>query len=546
MLNSAARFSSLPKVDLRRSIFNRSHTHLTTANAGQLFPIYVDDILPGDTVTMDLAMISRMSTPIFPVMDDAYIDIHFFFVPLRLVWENSKYFFGEQKEAWYDGVEYQIPQIEVGSDGYRVFEGGLLDHLGIPLGYEGSLSALYVRAYSLIWNEWYRDQNLIDPILVNKGDTDYLGAYDFGNLRKVAKYHDYFTSCLPSPQRGDPVALPLGDLAPVLTNASKHDFSTAPIYMAGFSDVAPDGNGSLVRPLNITAGENGDSGTVGFDKDYTTLQQPDAFPFPTNFWADLSKATAATVNDLRQAFAVQRLLEKDARGGSRYRELVANHFGVSTGDARVQVPEYLGGRHIPVQVSQVVQMSATNTADGTTPQGNTAAFSKTNDVSSIFTKSFTEHGILMGLACVRTKHTYQQGLNRMFSRKDRLDFYWPSLAYIGEQAVLNKEIYALGSDPDEVFGYQEAWADYRYKPNTVSGAFRSDSSQPLDAWHYADDYDATPRLSPAWIQETSANVDRTLAVSSKVADQFIFQFAFRERWARPMPLDSIPGMRDYF
>lgn len=542
MNNSSARFSSLPTVDIQRSVFDRSSSLLTTFNAGNIVPIYVDEVLPGDTCTMDLSTLCRMTTPIFPVMDDAFLDIHFFFVPTRLVWDNSKYFFGEANKAWESNVEYQIPHVHVTSS-YTLDPGKTryLSYFGIPIGYEGDINCLPFRCYELIYREWYRDQNLIQPNLVNTGDTETAGGLNTFRLRRCAKYHDYFTSALPSPQRGDSVVLPLGDLAPVLSCDQYHSYSTAPLNFTGFGSSYAGISSALFdgRFGGNRADLVGESVSTGGPGSGTAI-------YPANLWANLEDASSVSVNALREAFAVQRLLEKDARGGSRYRELVKQHFGVETGDARVQVPEYLGGRHIPITVNQVVQQSATNVSDGSTPLGNTAAFSKTVDSSSVFTKSFVEHGYIIGLAMVRTKHTYQQGVNKLFLRKDRFDFYWPSLAYIGEQPILEAEIYGNSPTPENVFGYQEAWADYRYKPNLVTGSFCSDVDGSLDAWHYADDYDSTPTLGKAWIEETDSNINRTLAVQSELADQFLLNCYFKAKWARPMPLYSIPGMRDYF
>ncbi len=529
LLNGNSRFSLAPQANIERSRFDRSHSHKTTFDAGKLVPIYCEEVLPGDTVSLDLSTVCRMATPMYPVMDNAFLDVHWFFVPYRLVWSHWREFCGENTDPWAQDTEYEIPHGTVTPN-----FGGFWDHIGVPPGVTCEVSVLPLRAYQLIWNEWYRDQNLQSNQLVDTGDV---GSLLFGDvLLNVNKYKDYFTSCLPSPQKGEAVLLPLGEWAPVYTRSENvpsdgslialkwaHNGSatTATICMSGSA-----GTGSTVLGASTTA--NGGSAE------------------PSNLWADLGNATAATVNQLRQAFAVQRLLERDARGGTRYRELVKAHFGVDTGDARVQVPEYLGGKHIPINISQVVQQSAA--ADEPTPLGNTGAFSKTVDRGSMFTKSFVEHGLLLGLASVRTEHTYQQGFPRFLSRRSRYDFYWPELANIGEQAVKLSEIYAAAdSAGDIVFGYQEAWADYRYSPNRVSGAFRSASPQSLDVWHYGDDYDSRPYLSASWVQETDANVARTLAVQdSSVSDQFLLDCYFSSVWTRPMPLYSVPGMAGHF
>lgn len=531
LLNGNSRFSLAPQASIERSRFDRSHSHKTTFDAGKLVPIYCEEVLPGDTVSLDLSTVCRMSTPLYPVMDNAYLDVHWFFVPYRLVWEHWREFCGENTDPWAQDTDYEIPHDEVTPQ-----FGGFWDHIGVPPGVSCDVSALPLRAYQLIWNEWYRDQNLQNNQLVDLGDDASLNVGDV--LLSVNKYKDYFTSCLPSPQKGESVLMPLGEWAPVYTRSTDVPADGSLIGLKW----ATNQSGTVSYTLGISNSINVGTTFVGSTAPGTNNGTAE----PSNLWADLGQATAATVNQLRQAFAVQRLLERDARGGTRYRELVKAHFGVDTGDARVQVPEYLGGKHIPINISQVVQQSAAR--DEPTPLGNTGAFSKTVDRGSMFTKSFVEHGLLMGLASVRTDHTYQDGFPRYLSRRSRYDFYWPELAHIGEQAVKVSEIYAA-ADPagDLVFGYQEAWADYRYSQNRVSGAFRSSSSQSLDVWHYADDYASRPYLSASWVNETDQNIARTLAVAdSAVADQFLLDCYFQSVWTRPMPLYSVPGMAGHF
>lgn len=531
--NTESHFAENPiSLDIQRSKFKRPFQHKTTLNAGELVPIYVDECLPGDTVSMKMSSLVRMSTPIFPVMDNAFIDYYFFFVPNRLVWEHWRDFCGENRTTfWEQPTEYQIPQITAPAGGWS--KGTIADYFGIPTKVENiSVSALPFRALALIWNEWFRNENTKQPCMVNIDDTNVTGSNGTnyitdvqlgGRCPMVAKYHDYFTSALPQPQKGPDVLMPLGDSAPIIAGEVKAaGYTTSAI----FKNTIPSYTQSSTTATFVNPTGNILDANTGFSLE-----------------ADLSSATAATINQLRQAFAVQRFYEKCARGGTRYRELLKTMFGVTSPDARMQVPEYLGGTRIQINVDQVIQTSSTDT---TSPQGNTAAYSLTTSHNDLFTKSFTEHGFLIGLACIRTDHTYQQGIERFWSRKSKFDFYWPTFANISEQAILNKEIYAQGNGTDEeVFGYQEPWAEYRYKPNRVSSAFRSNYAQTLDSWHYADYYKALPHLSSDWNDETKENIDRTIAVSEEIEDQFIADFYFNSDWVRPMPVYSVPGLIDH-
>lgn len=550
--NTEFHFSKNPiQLDMPRSKFDRSSQHKTTMNTGDLVPIFVDEVLPGDTMTMDIASAIRMSTPIYPVMDNAYMDIYFFAVPNRLVWEHWREFCGENRTThWEQETEYEIPQItSPATTGWE--KGTIADYMGIPTKVPGlSISALPFRAYCLIWNEWFRDENLKNPCMINMDETtqtgtngtDYVTNAQLGGMPcKVAKYHDYFTSALPEPQKGPPVLLPLGTEAPVWSGPANQNGGKLPttenaIYFRNLDGTLPAAGG-----LGLASNPTGNEAYI-----ISTTEQSGTRAnaiAPISLYADLTQATAATINQLRQAFAVQRMYEKDARGGTRYIEVIKTHFGVTSPDSRQQRPEYLGGLRTPINMDQVLQTSAT---DNTSPQGNTAAYSLTNFRNSLFTKSFTEHEFIIGLACIRTDNTYQQGIERLWSRKTRFDYYWPSLANIGEQAILNKEIYAQGSAADEeAFGYQEAWADYRYKPSRVSGAMRSNYEQSLDAWHYAEYYTAQPILGTTWIDESRVNVNRTIAVQDELEDQFICDFYFNMEMARPMPIYSIPGLIDH-
>ena len=539
--NSEYNFAQNPQVGVSRSRFQRNSDNKTTFNTGDLIPIYLDEVLPGDTHQIDVACVMRMATPIFPVMDNAYCDFYFFFVPNRLLWEHWKEFMGENKEtAWTPKTEYSVPQVTAPSGGWE--EGTLADYLGLPTKVENiSVSALPGRAYGLIYNEWFRNQNVTQPTLVevtdatttgkNDGSTTNDSAITLAKPLKAAKVFDYYTGALPEPQKGEPIKLPMNGNAAI-----------KPYDMATDEELGWQGtdNQHAVSDFQFSTPEEGEY--LNYTKDLIgTTRGTSGGPKTVALRADLSSVTAATINQLRQAFQIQKLLEKDARGGTRYREVLREHFGVISPDSRMQIPEYLGGYRLPINVSQVIQTSST---DGTSPLGNTAALSVTTMNKPMFTKSFTEHGLIMGLAVVRTDQTYQQGIERMWSRKGRYDYYWPVLANIGEQAILNKEIYAQGNTADEeAFGYQEAWADYRYKPSKVTGLFRSNAAQSLDAWHYAQDYDKLPTLSTTWMEQTDTEMKRTLAVQSQ--PDFIADFYFMNKTTRCMPVYSIPGLIDH-
>lgn len=589
--NTQSRFSIAPQVDIKRSIFDRSFQHKTTGNVGDLIPFFVDEVLPGDTFVVDTAFVARMTTPIKPVMDNAYIDIFYFAVPNRLLWDHWKEFCGENNSSpWADETEYIIPQLTAPSGGWQ--KGTIADYMGIPINVGNiSVNALPFRAYALIWNEWFRDQNVQEPCVVSKDDATNAGTNaeasanpanaELGGMPcKVNKFHDYFTSALPEPQKGDPVSISLGDNMPLnVTEAPVESISgglsslraiTGSLSPLGDPMYLGDGSNTMGPAYSLGLLRNTSDGTSGRNAlpvYATEIAEPSdhsqrpithtnlgvyyddiASKLKTDLSSvnvDLSKVAAITINELRLAFATQRLLERDARGGTRYTEVLRAHFGVSSPDARLQRPEYLGGKRVPVNMNQVLQMSASSEDS---PQGNTAAYSLTSDVSSSFTYSATEHCYILGLACVRTDHSYQQGIERMFSRKRRFDFYYPALANIGETAILNKEIFAQGGADgadDQAFGYQEAWAEYRYKPNRISGAFRSQYDQSLDVWHYGDDYSELPTLSASWMAETTANVDRTLSVPSTTEDQMIFDFAIKLKCTRPMPIYSVPGLIDH-
>ncbi len=522
-------FSQIPTASVPRSAFDRSHGYKTTFNSGFLVPFYVDEVLPGDTFNLSVDLFARLATPIVPFMDNLHLDTFFFFVPNRLVWDNWQKFMGEQENPG-DSIDFLVPEVE----GTNVPNQSLWDYFGLPTNVANKIkvNSLYFRAYNLIWNEWFRDENLQDSVKVPKGDgPDNLS--DFQLLRR-GKRHDYFTSALPWPQKGSQggIEISIGTTAPVVSNGQVPVFSNT-------------GTGGVTNQALFGKFDNDHLLTAGFAAStpgvITNTSSSLKFGNQSGLRVDLSAATAISINDLRTAFQVQKLLERDARGGTRYTELLRSHFGVISPDARLQRPEYLGGSSTYIAIKPVEQTSASN---DTTPQGNLAAYGVVGDSFHGFTKSFVEHGMIIGLVMVRADLTYQQGLNRMFSRRDRYDYYFPALAHLGEQEVLNKEIYAQGTaEDDKVFGYQERYAEYRYYPGQITGKFRSTDPQPLDQWHLAQKFGALPKLNSDFIQETPP-VERVVAVTDE--PQFLFDSHIKLRCVRPMPVYSVPGFVDHF
>lgn len=529
--NSESRFAQVPRANIKRARFKRNYSNITTINEGDLVPIYVDEVLPGDTISLNQNSLIRMSTPLYPVMDNAYCDFYYFFVPCRLLWDHWQNLMGQNDSTyWAETTEYSVPQTTAPSGGWAA--GTIADYMGIPTQVANlSVNSMPFRAYARIWNEWFRDENLQQPVVQDMDDanntgsntgTDLTDAQNGGLPLKVGKRHDYFTSCLPAPQKGEQVNFGLAQRT-TLDGYAKTSLGEMKVLQ-----FTPNEGAAIEKEANnetfTIAGTYFAGGKAG-NGDIKLYSSP---------------ISPVTINDLRQAIAIQHILEADARGGTRYIELLAHEFGVTSPDSRLQRSEYIGGSCIPININQVIQTSAT---DSTSPQGNTAAYSMTTSRDKMVSYSAVEHGYIIGLACIRVDHSYQQGLSRMWTRKGRFDFYHPMLANLSEMAVLNQEIYAQGTEKDtEVFGYQEAWADYRYHPNIVTGEMRSNYAQSLDAWHYADHYEALPMLSSTWIQEGTENIDRTLAVQAETSHQFIADFYFDQTWTRPMPIYSVPGL----
>lgn len=526
------RFSEVPQANIERSVFDRSHSHKTMFDPDYLIPFYIDEILPGDTFNVDTVNFIRMSSALnVPIMDNMYLDTFYFFVPNRLLWTNFQKFMGEQTNPG-DSISYTKPQIVAdGATGFVV--GSLSDYFGLPTGVNSlSVDSQFHRAYNLIWNQWFRDENIQNSVTVDTGNgPDTITNYV---LLRRGKRHDYFTSCLPWAQKGTAVTIGLTGQAPVLGigkyNAT-FDSSAQSVWQSDGTNPTWPLNGH--EQINAAAGAN---------NTFSILKNPNgAYP---GIYADLAQATSTSINALRLAFQTQKMLERDARGGTRYTEIVKSHFGVTSPDARLQRPEFLGGKSTPIVISTVPQTSATGLTGGTTGQGNLAAFALGTNTRDGFTKSFTEHGVLLGLCMVRADLTYQQGLPKMFSRSTRLDYYFPALAHIGEQAVLTKEIYCDGSGNDAiVFGYQERFAEYRYYPSKITGKLRSTYSTPLDVWHLAQKFTSYPTLSDTFIKETMP-ITRIEAVTTQPA--FVMDSFVKIKAVRPMPVYSVPGLIDHF
>ena len=549
--NAEAHFASNPtNLDMSRSKFDLSHSVKTTFNVGEIIPFCPPiEVLPGDTFSIDTSKVIRLQTPLVPIMDNLYCDFYWFFVPNRLVWDHWKEFMGENSAGyWIPSTTYSVPMCKCTySSGWPV--GSIADYMGLPIGPRSvnmEVNALPFRGWALIMNEWFRSENLIPPRVVTKGDTavnysssnynNYTtGCEAGGNPMRACKFFDYFTACLPAPQKGPDVLLPLGSRAPVVTSndSTLSYYPSSPSLMRG--KFANSGN----TETQVNAFWNLQSSYA--------LSNVNSF-YPINLWADLGNATAASVNQLRLAFQIQKLYEKDARGGTRYIEILKSHFGVTSPDSRLQRPEYLGGSRIPININQVL---STADYDSGKPVGTTGAVSLTTDVHSDFTHSFTEHGFVFGACVARYNHSYQQGRHKMWERKDRFDYYWPVLANIGEQPVYKDQLYYDSSNTNAltgeraVFGYNEAFAEYRTINDTVTGEMRSDAPQSLDIWHFADDYASVPVLNGNWLSEEKTNIDRCLAVPSSTSNQLFMDCFIKFYATRCMPVYSIPGLIDH-
>lgn len=533
-------FAKVPKVDVQRSTFLRNRNYKTTFDSGYLIPFYVDEVLPGDSFNLQATLLARLATPLKPVMDNMYLDTHWFFCPNRLVWNDWEHFQGA-KDNPDDDIDYLVPLVEPPASTFWPVH-SVADYLGVPIGVDLDVNALPFRMINLIYNEWFRDQNLQDSVTVNK-DAGPDPATDYSLLRR-GKRHDYFTSCLPWPQKGDAVNIVLGDTAPVIGTGKaigiigKAVGGTGSLIASGLCAAA----GTIIErdgALGVTAGDANPSSAsmssvIGLhtDPDYSSVI------------ADLSDASTVTINELRESIQLQRLLERDARGGTRYPEILKSHWGVTSPDMRLQRPEFLGSSSSPINVTAIPQTS--NTPASGTPQGNLAAFG-VHQGRTGFTKSFVEHGFVIGFVSVRADLTYQQGLNRMWSRRTRFDYAMPVLAHLGEQAVLLKELYATGvpgiEADDKVFGYQERFGEYRYGQSLITGKFRSTYSTPLDMWHLAQEFGSAPVLGPTFIEENPP-IDRVVAVNTE--PQFLLDSYIECKCTRALPMYGVPGLMDHF
>lgn len=538
MARNEQAYEVLDTIETPRSHWYREFTHKTSFNAGYLIPFYVDvDVIPGTTIKNKTSCIIRMSTPMVPVMDNLYLDTYWFKCSKFWYWEHFRAQMGENNQsAWAQTIEYIEPQINV-TKGYGPND--VACYMGMPININGNTtwSKLPVQAYIDIWNNWFRDENLTAPIQLDKTDANLTADNTINTgfgLLPVAKFHDYFTSALPQPQKGDAISQPLGTTAPVIGNGNAI---------------------AWIKGNNITSGASaysqytGEGDSHGSRVSWTTGTQITGFGLSpsadtSSMVADLTQATAATINALRLSFATQRILEKDARFGTRYPEFLRGQYGVVASDECLLIPEYLGGKRIPINIETVLQTNSTN---NTSPLGETGAMSITVDVNEDFTKSFTKHDFLIGVCCVRAEHTYQQGIPRQFKRKRRLDTYHPSLAHIGNQPIYNYEIFAQGTEEDnDVFGFKEAWQELMFKPSRISGEMLSTADQSLDIWHFGDDYDSLPVLSSEWINEPQKFIDRTLAVTSTDSHQFWADFYIEQWVSAPIPLNRVPGLADHF
>lgn len=552
------KFSMIPRADIPRSTFRMQQQHKTTISATYLYPIFVTEVLPGDTFAANMVAFCRMATPIYPILDNIELESWFFFVPARIIWSHWINFMGEQPSQPTDSISYTVPQIVSPASGFTI--NSIYDYMGIPgAGQIGggttiTVNALPLRAYNLIWNQWFRDENLQNAVGFGAANT----VFDFGdgpdpytnyNLLPMAKRHDYFTSCLPWTQKGaTPITLPLGTQAPIKTSAT-------PIYVTNTAQALSlrHTDGTAQPAANYTIGSLG-SNSSAVNTTFNSTTAPAAGVnkgvYPDNLYADLSAATAATINQIRLAFQTQRLLERDARGGTRYQELIMSHFGVHPLDSRLQRPEYLGGGKSSVNIAPVPQTTGTGASGTTSPLGTLSAVGTATARGHGFRQSFTEHGYVIGLVGVRNDQIYQQGLRRMWTRLTRYDFYWPVFAMLGEQSVRNDEIYTTGTPATDTatFGYQERWAEYRYMPSLITANFRSTVATPLDAWHTAFKFTALPALNSTFIAEPLATtLIRNLAAGAAAnGQQFLCDFFFDIRCARPMPMYSVPGMIDHF